>query len=213
MGTIERREREKQQRRADIMKAAKEVFFAKGLQDATMDKIAEKAEYSKGALYLYFQSKEELYLSLLDEGNRIFLNMLSKQISPKTSASKQLMQLGEVYYQFHEQYPQYFEILFFLHAGDIPLEKVSEEVYRKCLAQSRDTLNFVEGLVRKGIEEGDFRDDTDAWKTTLLLWALSTGVFAVVRDFEHENLLNGESKASILDYSMRVILKGLISET
>jgi AcrR family transcriptional regulator len=213
MGTIERREREKQQRRADIMKAAKEVFFVKGLQNATMDAIAEKAEYSKGTLYLYFKSKEELYLSLLDEGNRIFLHMLSRQISPDAAASKQLLQLGEIYYQFQEQYPQFFEILFFLHAGDIPLDKISEDVYRKCLVQSRDTLQFVDGLVRKGIEEGEFRADIDSWKTTLLLWALSTGVFAVVRDFEHENLLNGESKTSILDYSMRVILNGLIRQS
>ncbi len=62
MGILERKEKEKQQRRDDILGAAKEVFFSKGLMSATMDEIAEKAELSKGTLYLYFASKEELYL-------------------------------------------------------------------------------------------------------------------------------------------------------
>ena len=64
MGVQERKEREKQARQDAILEAAREIFFAKGLDQATIDDIAEKAELSKGTIYLYFKSKEELYISV-----------------------------------------------------------------------------------------------------------------------------------------------------
>ncbi|MCK5408322.1 MAG: helix-turn-helix transcriptional regulator, partial [Candidatus Krumholzibacteria bacterium] len=60
MGIAERREREKEQRRIDIIDAAERVFFSKGWQAATMDDVAEAVELSKATLYLYFKNKEEL---------------------------------------------------------------------------------------------------------------------------------------------------------
>lgn len=60
MGTKERRMREKKRRRQQILEAAKTHFFEKGFMAATMDKIADSVELSKGTLYLYFKSKEEL---------------------------------------------------------------------------------------------------------------------------------------------------------
>ena len=61
MGITERKEREKLQRREDILNAAERVFFSKGHKNSTMDDVAEEAELSKGTLYLYFKSKEGFY--------------------------------------------------------------------------------------------------------------------------------------------------------
>ncbi len=61
MSIKERREREKKQRRQDILDAALTVLNEEGFYGVSMDKIAEKAELSKGALYLYFESKGELF--------------------------------------------------------------------------------------------------------------------------------------------------------
>ena len=64
MGTQERREREKEMRREQITAAAKRVIFVKGLKKTTIKDIAEEAELSPGAIYLYYKNKEELYASL-----------------------------------------------------------------------------------------------------------------------------------------------------
>ena len=58
MGIAERREREKQQRWNDILDAAESVFFDKGYNHAKMDDVAEKAELSKGTLYLILKAKK-----------------------------------------------------------------------------------------------------------------------------------------------------------
>ena len=60
MGIQERKEREKERRRQQIMVAAKRVFSEKGFNKATMEDIAHEAELSPGTLYLYFKNKEEL---------------------------------------------------------------------------------------------------------------------------------------------------------
>jgi AcrR family transcriptional regulator len=58
-----------EERKDQIMNAAEEVFAQKGFSDARMDDIAEETGLSKGTLYLYYKSKDDLIISILD---RIF---------------------------------------------------------------------------------------------------------------------------------------------
>src|SRR5690606_30116547 len=64
MGIQERKERERERRRQDIMVAARRVFSARGYEKATMEDIAREVELSPGTLYLYFKNKDDLYASL-----------------------------------------------------------------------------------------------------------------------------------------------------
>jgi AcrR family transcriptional regulator len=57
------------ERKVQIIKAAEDVFSKKGFDEARMDDIAEETGLSKGTLYLYFKSKDELIIAILD---RIF---------------------------------------------------------------------------------------------------------------------------------------------
>ena len=66
-GALSRREREKAMHRQDIIQAAIAVFSEKGFYASTLDEIAQRAEFSKGALYLYFQNKEDLLFTILVE--------------------------------------------------------------------------------------------------------------------------------------------------
>ncbi len=64
MGIQERKERDRERRRQDIMVAARRVFSAKGYEKTTMEDIAREVELSPGTLYLYFKNKDDLYASL-----------------------------------------------------------------------------------------------------------------------------------------------------
>lgn len=55
-----------EERKHQIMNAAEEVFSKKGFDDARMDDIAEETGLSKGTLYLYFKSKDDLIVAILD---------------------------------------------------------------------------------------------------------------------------------------------------
>jgi len=207
MGILERKEREKQQRRADILEAAKKIFFAKGLVAATMDEIAELAELSKGTLYLYFQSKEELYLSLLNEGDKIFMGMMQKELLPTLSAEELIRKTGVVYYKFYKNYPDYFKISYLLHHGDLR-DKVSPELYESCMCQANDMLRMIEGIIQKGIGEGTFRT-VDSWKMTLNLWATANGIFFLCSDKGHKDFMKNVDEKVLLDHALDIYMEGL----
>jgi len=65
MAVKDRKEREREARRSQILQAALDVFSEKGYEKTTMDEIAERAELSKGILYYYFQNKEDLFYELI----------------------------------------------------------------------------------------------------------------------------------------------------
>ena len=59
MGIADRKERQKEIRRTDIIEAAERVIFANGYAAATMDDVAKEAQFSKRTVYIYFDSKEQ----------------------------------------------------------------------------------------------------------------------------------------------------------
>ena len=67
MGVQERRAREKEELRQEIMDAARELFVKEGFDNVSMRKIAEKIEYSPTTIYLYFQDKADLLDCIVEE--------------------------------------------------------------------------------------------------------------------------------------------------
>ena len=106
MGTKERKEREKSERRNQIQQAAKELFIQKGFWATTMEDIARKAELSPGTIYLYFRNKEELYASL----NVIGLQLLTEEVekiyhNQRLPVEKKIIKYREAMYNVFQRDP------------------------------------------------------------------------------------------------------------
>ncbi len=113
MGTRERRERERQQRREAILDAARRLFWARGYERATMPQIADAAEVAPGTLYLYFPSKEALYTELLVEGYERLAERLRQAVRADASPREQGEALTDGFLSFAREHPEYFDIIFF----------------------------------------------------------------------------------------------------
>jgi AcrR family transcriptional regulator len=74
---LSRREREKQRQRKDMLAVAVKLFSEKGYHNASMQEIAEEAEFAVGTLYKFFKNKEEMYRALMIEQADRFHNALS----------------------------------------------------------------------------------------------------------------------------------------
>jgi len=90
---LTRREREKLAHRQEILDAATRIFAQKGFFNATLDEIAQEAEFSKGALYLYFSNKEDLLHSIIQEKSAAILKFLKTTLTGKSSFQKELHML------------------------------------------------------------------------------------------------------------------------
>jgi len=208
MGILERKTREKEKRRDEILTAAKKVFFSKDLQTATMDEIAEIAELSKGTLYLYFNSKDELYLSLLSDGTKIFFEMLNDSITANMNTETKLRTSAETYYNFFINHNHYFHIMFLLHNGKFSNGSVSTELHLSSINQSNNILKFLENIFYEGIQSGEFRQ-TDPWKMAVYTWSISTGIFSILSEKEHREIYGNLDIKEMLDFSMDRIIENL----
>lgn len=86
MTAQERKQQEKQLRRRRIQQAARTVFDERGFAKTSIEMIAKSSSLSVGAIYLYFQSKEDLYASLLEES----LEQMDAQLQSLASTSADL---------------------------------------------------------------------------------------------------------------------------
>ena len=64
MTTEDRRQREREQRRQQILRSARDIILEQGYDQTSMQEIADHAELSKGTLYLYFDNKDALFLAI-----------------------------------------------------------------------------------------------------------------------------------------------------
>ena len=68
MGIRDRQNRERDTVRRKILNAARTLFLSDGYANVSMRKIADQIEYSPGAIYSYFPSKEDIFFALAEEG-------------------------------------------------------------------------------------------------------------------------------------------------
>jgi AcrR family transcriptional regulator len=175
LGTQERKEREREQRREEILNAAQRVFFEKGLQTATMDDIAESAELSKGTLYLYYKSKEDLYLAVMTRGMELLCGVFAEAISTDQSTLEHIKNLGIAYYDFFESRRHYFRMFSFFQHPEFH-KQVSSEMLNACTLENQKIWKLVVDLLDKGIEEGLLRSDLYPAEMAVMLWLSLTAI-------------------------------------
>lgn len=115
MGVRERRNREKEARRQAILAAAEAVFSQKGFQPATVEDVAERAELAVGTLYLYFSSKEELFVSMILDAMDVFREGLQSIEGSSQPPAGKRRALWDLFIRFREEHPMYYKALLYLH--------------------------------------------------------------------------------------------------
>lgn len=109
MGIVERREREKTERRTAILTSAEELFFRNGYEKTRMLEIAHHCELSKGALYLYFTNKEDLAKAVVIRAYDLLLEMLQANAGQaETGLDKVQAMLASLFSIYQEHYRNFY---------------------------------------------------------------------------------------------------------
>ena len=85
--------------RACLMHSAARVFARRGLQQASIDEVAEDAGFTKGAFYANFKSKEELFLAMLDERFAKRIEDIERVIAGEGSTAQKARRAGDQFVQ------------------------------------------------------------------------------------------------------------------
>jgi AcrR family transcriptional regulator len=184
MGITERKEREKESRKESIIDAAQKVFFEKGLLLSTMDEIAETAELAKGTLYLYYHSKEDLYLAVMMRGMLIMSSMFEEVIARNLSVVQTMVELTKSYTAFFEQHKNYFRMMNFFNTPQFH-KQVSEETMRSCDEVNQSLWNLVVEIIKQGMTEKNIRTDLNPIEISLIMWSNATTLLMRI-DNQHD---------------------------
>ena len=100
------------ERRAQLLGAALEVFVINGYHGAAMDEIAEAAKVSKPVLYQHFPSKRELYVALLENHLAALELMLLTALNSTTDNKLRVQATMKAYFQFVANDDQAYRLVF-----------------------------------------------------------------------------------------------------
>ena len=154
--SLPRREREKLAHRREIMDAATRIFAQKGFSNATLDEIAQEAEFSKGALYLYFSNKEDLLYSIIGDKITVYIKFLEDTLSGKASFRQELLDYLRGFAELAFNNIDFSNLLMSLHAQGF--KTFSEEKAKKCKSTHDRAIEFVTNRAIKARDEGELRD-------------------------------------------------------
>ena len=208
MAVAERRKREKEARRAQILDAARDLFFAKGFDSTTVEEIASRTELSKGAIYLHFPSKEEIYITLMLEGSQILGQMLRESVVPDLPADTLLRRLGHAYYRFYREYTGYFRMLFLYYSSLAIHQKITTNLCDRCETSAKESLMLVASVVEKGVEQGIFRP-CNPWEVAIMLWTCQNGVILLGERGDDQVLQLGTTIEKVHDLFMESMIVSL----
>jgi AcrR family transcriptional regulator len=206
--TAERRAREKAQRRQEILDAARREFFERGFHNPTVDDVAARAEVSKGTIYLYFESKEEILAHLLLEGLDLLLQEMKAVCEPETSESAQctLQGLADAYLGFCQSHSNYFRLIMAFDRGRFE-ESISRRLYQQVLNKSLQGLNLVAQTIEQGKNSGEFHIE-DPWQAAGSVWAALNGVLVLMAHPLRQRMLRNDL-ATMFQATLDLVINGL----
>lgn len=193
-----------------ILDAAQSVIFQKGLENTTMDEIAEKAELAKGTLYLYFKSKEIIQYEISKRGTLLLDQRIKKVIDTKKTGLENLVRIGWEFVKFSREEAEYFNLFLFFHNIDMnTLDIPSETIEDYFIYQSpfRTLLDVVES----GIKDGSMRKDLPVNDTATALWSTLMGLLVVQENKKEIYDIFKVDRENILKTSFDIILNGIVN--
>jgi AcrR family transcriptional regulator len=206
MGVKERRIRQKENLRQEILNAARRLFAKDGYENVSMRKIAEKIEYSPTTIYLYFEDKAELFFHLCEETFAQLLKRLEAQhqeavnnggTDPLTCLKNGL----RTYIDFGLKHPNHYKIVFI----NRPEHYERPELYFSEVSTGMKTYNYLRQMVEECVKQKKFRE-IDVEAACQALWAATHGLTSLfITDPEFPWI----DKDKLIDITIDTMIAGL----
>lgn len=136
--------------RTKIMDSAVKLFSTRGFNAASVDEICDEAGSSKGAFYHHFESKQALFIALLDNWLQTIDNAV--EASKDKTAPETFLQMTEAFPYIFETagngLPMFLE--FWLQASR------DKTIWEASIAPYRRYHKYFTSLIKKGVDEGSF---------------------------------------------------------
>jgi len=210
MKTQNPRTKTKDVRIAEIRTAAMQVFFSKGYQNSTVEEIAKRANVAKGTVYLYYKSKEDLYVGLVEP----FLEELgyrAEKLHKELDAGKFangpafIEGLCEMLIDLISHNAEVFQIFQASQIGNL-FKMLSEEILSALTARGKTNYQLLRSLLSRAIKLGLIRE-VEVHPTVDVILGMTAGVVQIT---EARRAVTGKDQTeSRLRYACSLLYSGL----
>jgi AcrR family transcriptional regulator len=151
----ERKEREFNTRRLEILEQAEKIFAAKGFHDVTMAEIANASGFSIGSLYQFFKGKEHLYATMISEKIDLMYAKIQQEVKSADSHTDKIGALIGTHLHFVENNADFCRI--FLRGENEALSEIMTSIRQKLIDDYYQHISFIEKILKSGIKNGTLR--------------------------------------------------------
>lgn len=198
---ISRRDRERELKKEIIAEAGLELLANSCYESVTVQDIARKAEFGKGTIYQYFESKEEILAYILERCQEDLYLKMEADCEQSGSAIDSLYIYIKLQYEFYLNYSHLiFSIMRLKLDGSL-----KEEWFQGVLEKRANKIGVLEKIIAQGRQEGIFMD-VDCQKLARVL-------HNIIRGFSIESLENKEKPAEKdrdLELIGQVLTRGIL---
>src|SRR5438094_2109474 len=191
-------------RTAGILEAARKVFADRGFHEATVDDIAEAAGVAKGTVYLYYESKRDVYFAALKFGISQMYSSLLQEIKKASTPEDKLKALIAAKLTYFDENRDFFKI-YYSELGNIPSTHpggIDDEFKTLYVEQA----GLVEAILREGVRKKVIRN----LRIEQTAFAISDMIRGVVT---HRILGWSKSKISQdVDFIFDLVWKGIAAQ-
>ncbi|MBT2639301.1 MULTISPECIES: TetR/AcrR family transcriptional regulator [unclassified Bacillus (in: firmicutes)] len=182
----------KEKKRQEILQSAHVCFAEKGFEASTVDEIVARSGLSKGAIYNYFKSKDEIYLALMEGQTNNSGSKFAKAIAERETSLEKLNYLIEAYLDNdpNEEKNRGHAIVhyeFRLYSTRNPkLKEMLTERYRNFF------VSLLTGIIKDGQTAGEFKKNLDPATYADIFWAMVNGVTlqaTILEDYQYKLIL------------------------
>ncbi|MGD8229475.1 MAG: TetR/AcrR family transcriptional regulator [Desulfobacteraceae bacterium] len=136
-----------------IINAATKIFAKKGFYQAKVSEIAKEAKVADGTIYLYFENKDSILISLFEEQMRRVLDNMREEVSKETDAVKKIEKFALNHLKLIEQNKDVAEII------QVELRQSSKFMKEYKNEKFAEYLNLIGDIIQEGQEKGIFKED------------------------------------------------------
>jgi AcrR family transcriptional regulator len=204
----ERRQEERDRRRAEIVDAAESLYSEVGWDAVTMDQVARRARLSRALVYVYFRDKPDLHLALVERALDTLRRRFEAARDGKQRGIDEVEAIGWAYLTFARELPHYFDACARFQArtssdGVEPNEAA-------CMAAGHRVHETIVASLNRGVADGSIRADIgDPYVTSLALWAFSHGVVQIAATKSGQMAIQGIAVQRFFDHAIAMELRTL----
>jgi AcrR family transcriptional regulator len=199
MGSVQRREREREAVRRKILDAARTLFARDGYERVTMRAIGDAIEYSPTTIYNHFEDKDDLVEALCQEDfGRLFAALTAEGLP--ADPVERIRQMGRAYAAFAQRYPNHYQFMFM--TPKLPEHRLEPG------DPGYQAFQLLRDAVREAVEAGRLRDSAPPDTIAQVVWASLHGATALLVTYGADKFPCVPAAPDLIEQTCEAALRG-----